>query len=75
MITGALKERDVYTTMEKCNCCNRKKITIKCISCSANFCSGCIQLEIHKCPEIDMKIKKELEIISTRNKKIVSSKL
>lgn len=36
----------------KCPKCLRKPGILKCKDCSGCFCSGCIQLEIHACPNL-----------------------
>ncbi len=38
--------------MPKCENCNRKGAFMKCKYCTKNYCTRCIQLEIHFCENI-----------------------
>jgi hypothetical protein len=59
----------------RCDHCKRKRITIECSWCKNQYCSGCIQLEIHMCKNIHLKIEKEKKIIEEKNVQIVSKKI
>ena len=45
----------------KCENCLRKKITVECLSCKNQHCTGCIQIEEHVCECIQAKIQNELK--------------
>jgi hypothetical protein len=53
----------------KCGKCFKKGITIQCMTCTKEFCTGCIQLEVHSCEMMMDKIKKDLEILEKKNQK------
>lgn len=60
----------------KCKqCARRQRLVMPCTSCSGKFCSGCIQLEIHMCPELPARKALELEKLSNANPVVVSSKI
>ncbi len=52
--------------MPRCDKCRRLRVTVQCMSCSGNFCTGCIQIEEHACSSMDEKIKKELETLEKK---------
>lgn len=60
--------------MFKCENCKRKRITVKCLTCSHMYCSGCIQIEEHHCEKIEDKIKKEIDTIIKKNQKLTAPK-
>lgn len=39
----------------------RKRITVECLSCKKIFCTGCIQIEEHKCECVQIKIQNEIK--------------
>jgi hypothetical protein len=39
------------------------------MTCTKEFCTGCIQLEVHSCEMMMDKIKKDLEILEKKNQK------
>ena len=43
-----------------CKKCKQKGIGIVCKYCFVEYCTSCIQLEIHGCPGLHDKIKEEL---------------
>lgn len=47
----------------KCTHCKKKKglSVMDCRYCHSNYCSSCIQLEIHNCQGIQSKCKEELD--------------
>ena len=47
----------------RCEKCRKKGIHINCNHCKGNYCSSCIQLEIHKCKGIQSKIDKDLAVL------------
>ena len=52
----------------KCAHCKKKTgVTIKCVTCEREYCSGCIQLEIHMCELLHVKIEKEKQILEKNN--------
>lgn len=60
----------------KCEHCKRKTgITLVCTSCKHDYCTGCIQLEIHNCACINIKIEKERKILEDRNIRVSSKKI
>ena len=56
----------------KCYFCNKKLglVSFDCESCEKNFCTSCRYPEIHKCPNIDNKINKELYNLDTQLVKV-----
>jgi len=56
-------------------CARRQRIVMPCKLCTVKFCSGCIQLEIHACPELSAKKAIELEKLSNANPVVISSKV
>jgi hypothetical protein len=59
----------------KCDKCSRKRITVECAWCKNQYCTGCIQLELHGCSNIKDKIEKDKKILEERNVQIVSKKI
>ena len=60
----------------KClRCARRQRIVMPCTLCTGKFCSGCIQLEVHVCPELSTKKMLELEKLSKANPVIISAKV
>lgn len=59
----------------KCANCLKKRITVKCMSCESKYCTGCIQLEEHKCKNIHKKIENERLVLELKNVKIESKKI
>ena len=60
----------------KCiRCARRQRLLMPCKSCTGKYCSGCIQLEVHACPELSAKKAFELEKLSNANPVVVSSKI
>jgi predicted nucleic acid binding AN1-type Zn finger protein len=60
----------------KCKqCARRQRLVMPCKLCTGKFCSGCIQLEVHSCPELSAKKALELEKLSNANPVVVSSKV
>ena len=45
----------------RCEACNKKCIPINCSYCIHDYCSSCIQLEIHKCSGLTKKCKNLVE--------------
>lgn len=56
-------------------CARRQRIVMPCKLCTRKFCSGCIQLEVHACPELSAKKAIELEKLSNTNPVVISSKV
>ena len=52
--------------MMKCQNCLRKRLTMECLSCKNMYCSGCIQIEEHKCECRDLKIQKEIQSLEKK---------
>jgi len=48
---------------------------LKCKECSGNFCSGCIQLEVHTCSGLENKKKEEKELLAKKLPLIIASKI
>jgi predicted nucleic acid binding AN1-type Zn finger protein len=60
----------------KCKqCARRQRLVMPCKLCTGKFCSGCIQLEIHTCPELDAKKMIEREKLTKSNPVITSQKI
>jgi len=55
--------------------CRHKNRFLKCRECSGNFCARCIQLEVHKCPNLDERSKKEKDNLSKKLVKVVAPKV
>ena len=52
-----------------CQHCKRKcGIPLKCTFCPGEFCMSCRHLDVHKCPGIEEKNKKDLEVLHGRLK-------
>lgn len=56
----------------KCFNCKKRLggVSITCSYCKNEYCVGCIQLEIHGCECIHLKIEKELKILQDKNVRI-----
>lgn len=60
----------------KCGFCKRKfGVTVRCVYCEVDYCTGCIQLEVHSCKNIHKKIEKDLKILEDKNTKISTPKI
>jgi len=60
----------------KCKqCARRQRLVMPCKLCTGKFCSGCIQLELHMCPELPAKKALELERLSNANPIVMASKI
>ena len=60
----------------KCTkCARRQRLVMPCKLCTGKYCSGCIQLEVHACPELYAKKALELEKLSNANPVVISSKV
>lgn len=60
----------------KCTrCARRQRLVMPCTSCTNKFCSACIQLEVHACPELSAKKMLEREKLLKTNPVVVSSKI
>ena len=45
----------------KCDLCRKKCIHIHCNYCKNQYCSNCIQFEIHNCQSVNVKKQNELD--------------
>ena len=62
--------------MGKCaQCARRQRLVMPCKLCTVKFCSGCIQLEVHTCPELSAKKMIERENLNKSNPVITSQKI
>lgn len=61
--------------MTKCEACLRKPSLLKCKDCSGQFCSGCIQLETHRCPMLDARKQMQLKNLEKVLVKVESQKI
>ena len=60
----------------KCTrCARRQRLVLQCTSCTNKFCSACIQLEVHACPELSAKKMLEREKLIKTNPVVTSSKI
>lgn len=59
----------------RCQNCKRKGICIQCSCCKDNFCTACIQLEVHQCKELKVKIDKDLKRLEQSTPCIQATKL
>lgn len=55
--------------------CAHKNRFLKCRDCMGDFCSKCIQLEVHGCPKLDERSKIEKENLSKKLVKVVAPKV
>ena len=55
--------------------CHHKNRFLKCRECSGDFCSKCIQLEVHNCPKLDERSKTEKENLAKKLVKITAPKV
>ena len=55
--------------------CPHKPKMLKCRECLGDFCSRCIQLEVHFCPKLDERSKIEKENLSKKLIKVVAPKV
>lgn len=53
----------------KCQRCRRMFALIRCKYCDRDFCSRCIQLEIHECENIEQK---KNELVATLKEKLIA---
>lgn len=55
----------------KCDCCKKSKgLCITCKHCNNSYCSGCIQLEIHKCDNITVRKPQLVKVVAPKVQKI-----
>lgn len=60
----------------KCACCaKRQKMIMPCSACTTKFCSSCIQLEVHACPNILDKKQAERDKLMKQNPVVVAPKV
>lgn len=59
----------------KCRFCKRFPAIIDCKFCERQFCSGCIQLEIHGCENISAKKENLINELKTKLIAVKASKL
>ena len=60
----------------KCaQCARRQRVVMPCKLCTGKFCSGCIQLEVHMCPELSAKKAMERTKLTQDNPVVVSPKV
>jgi hypothetical protein len=55
--------------------CTHKPKLLTCKECQGNFCARCIQLEVHKCPNLETRSKNEKNLLSKKLIKVVASKI
>lgn len=55
--------------------CAHKNRFLKCRDCLGNFCTACIQLEVHRCPMLDERTKIEKENLSKKLVQVVAPKI
>jgi hypothetical protein len=58
----------------KTTCAHKNKF-LKCRCCFGNFCSKCIQLEVHACPKLAEQSQIEKENLSKKLVKVVAPKV
>lgn len=55
----------------KCEHCKKRVgITVECVWCKNQYCTGCIQLEVHECTCIHLKIEKEKKVLEMKNVRV-----
>ena len=60
----------------KCTkCAKRQKLVMPCTSCTNKFCSTCIQLEVHECPEMTNRKMIEREKLTKQNPVVIAPKV
>ena len=55
--------------------CHHKNRILKCRECFGDYCTRCIQLEVHMCPKLDERSKIEKENLSKKLIKVVAPKI
>jgi hypothetical protein len=55
--------------------CAHKNRFLKCRECHGDFCSRCIQLEVHFCPKLDERAKIEKENLAAKLVKVQAPKI
>ena len=69
------KECQAPAPSKKCQHCKKKPSLLKCKDCSAMFCSNCIQLEIHACPQMAARKQALISNLESKLVKVVAPKL
>lgn len=59
----------------KCAWCKKKPHLLKCKECYSQFCTGCIQMEIHACPNLPARKKELLSNLESKLVKVVAPKI
>jgi hypothetical protein len=59
----------------KCHTCQKKGFHLTCRECHEQFCTGCIQLEVHHCPNIKKRLEIEKELLGKKLVQIKSEKI
>ena len=59
----------------KCHWCKKKPYLLKCKECFCQFCSNCIQMEVHACPNLAARKEKLLNELNSKLVKVVAPKL
>lgn len=54
----------------RCKCCKKRKMTIECKWCKEEYCTKCIQVEVHECTNIKECINYKKEKLENSLKKI-----
>ena len=55
--------------------CRHKPKMLMCRECKSNFCTRCIQLEVHQCPKLAERSKNEKENLAMKLVKVVAPKV
>jgi hypothetical protein len=55
--------------------CSHKNRFLTCRGCHGEYCSKCIQLEVHSCPKLDERSKIEKENLSKKLVKVVAPRI
>lgn len=61
--------------MTKCAFCKIKMGILKCKHCTSELCSNCIQLETHKCPQLNAKKQILLQNLESKLVRVVAPKV
>ena len=56
-------------------CKRRQRLLIPCTLCKKNLCTNCLHLEVHSCPQIELKKQLERKKLNHANPVVITSKL
>ena len=68
-------KRIAHAYTMKCEWCKKTVAFVDCKWCKKNLCTSCIQLEIHKCPELEAKKNQDRAVLVTKLPRVTGTKL